>query len=717
MLKLNNIRKVYGKDNVVLNNLNISFNKGEFISILGESGSGKSTLLNIIGGLDLDYEGEIYLNGENISGKRDSFYDKYRNGKIGFVFQDYNLIETLNVYKNVEMSLLISKSLNKKEKILNSLEKVGLLDCKNKKVNELSGGQKQRVAIARAIVNDPDILLLDEATGALDSVNSISIMNLVKKLSNDKLVIMVTHNEKLAMDYSDRVVRIKDGFIENSDCDYHFECVDNRFGKVGFSFFNMFKLAFRNIKAKLFRNVLTILAFVISIIGVCFVIAISFGFDAQVDILKEETLSDYPIVIMNNDNSGFSGKDGIYSYKVGNSNINNNFISYLDNYNSLSVVNNYDYRLRVISKNKNGFKLSEDLPFINVSDDDKYLFNNYKVLSGRFPKSNKEILLKVNSDNMISEDIFNFFGVSSRNVSYDYFVGKEIKVVNNDEYYYFADGYYDINKIDKVLYEHSNNVTLKIVGVIKSNENTEFNTLINEEAGGIYIKNSLIEEIININTSSGIVKFQKKKNYNVINGEKLNDKDKRMFLNYLGDKQNPYLIYVYLNDYVSKDKFINYLDNYKYNDIKYVDVSLDIIGGVKTLVFGVASVLFVLSMVSLVVSLILIVIITYTSSLERKKEIGILRSLGARKKDIRRLFVFESIILSVIASLIAILIVKLSIIPLNDILYRLVNIDDLMIFSFDKILLVVAIGILTSLFGSVIPAIKASKKDPVCCLK
>ena len=219
MLKLNNIRKVYDNNNVVLNNLNVSFKKSEFVSILGESGSGKSTLLNIIGGLDLDYDGEIFLNGENISFKKSSFYDKYRNHKIGFVFQDYNLIETFNVYKNVEIALLINNSFNRKEKVFDVLKKVGLFELKDKKVNELSGGQKQRVAIARAIVNDPDILLLDEATGALDSITSISIMELIKEISIDRLVIMITHNEKLAKEYSDRILNIKDGVLET--------CIDN----------------------------------------------------------------------------------------------------------------------------------------------------------------------------------------------------------------------------------------------------------------------------------------------------------------------------------------------------------------------------------------------------------------------------------------------------------------------------------------------------------
>jgi len=721
MLNLENIKKVYKgkKDVVVLNNLNITFKNSEFVSILGASGSGKSTLLNIIGGLDNDYDGNLYLNGENISNKKYSFYDKYRSGKIGFVFQEYNLIETFSVYKNVEIALLIGNSFNKKDRVLNALDKVGLLDYKNSKISELSGGQKQRVAIARALVNDPEILLLDEATGALDSVTSVSIMNLIKEISSDKLVIMVTHNEKLAKEYSDRIIYIKDGVIENNCNDYVCEIKQNELEKVGFSFFSTFLLAFKNLKSKLLRNILTILAFTISIIGVCFVIAISLGFDNQVKTLKEETLSSYPITIVSNGDSILNKKsDYIYSYKIGNNSISREFITYLNNYSSdLNIVNNYEYNLKVISKNKNGYKLSEDLPFINIPDDDKYLVDNYDLIYGKFPKNNREILLKVNDDNMISEEVFNFFGISSKNITYDSFINKEIKVINNNDLYFYSNGYYDINKIDKNLYISKNNITLKVVGVIKSKESADFNTLINEEAGGIYIKNSLLEEVIDINSKSKIVSSQKNKDYNVVTGEYLNDLDKSMFLNYLGDSQNPYLIYVYLDDYISKEKFTNYLDKYNNKDIKYIDISLEVIDGVRTLVFGVTSILFLLSMVSLVISLILIIIITYTASIERKKEIGILRSLGARRKDIKKLFVFETIILSIISSLIAVGVVKIFINPINNILSDVTGLDNLMIFSFDRVLLVIAISVFTALIGSIIPAVKASKKDPVCCLR
>ena len=371
MLKLENIKKVYKtKENstVVLNNLNVNFGEKEFVSILGESGSGKSTLLNIIGGLDKDYDGNIYLNGENISDKNNGFYDRYRNGKIGFVFQEYNLIENLNVYKNVELSLLVRNEKERQDKVLDILDKVGLLEYKNKKISELSGGQKQRVAIARAFVTNPDILLLDEPTGALDSLISIEIMKLIRKIAFDKLVIMVTHNEKLAKEYSDRIITIKDGTVKDyNNRNYICEVKTCNLKKVGLSLKNSFLLAFRNIKTKLFRNILTVLALIISIVGVSFVMAISLGFDKQVDFLKENTLADYPIAITgkSEDDKINNHNDSIYSYKIGNENsISKKFVNYVKSYpkNKISgIVYNYEYKLKVISRNNEGYKLSDEL--------------------------------------------------------------------------------------------------------------------------------------------------------------------------------------------------------------------------------------------------------------------------------------------------------------------------------------------------------------------
>ena len=218
MLILKNIKKIYKTKNanhVALNNISLNFRKNEFVSVLGSSGSGKSTLLNIIGGLDSYDYGDLYINGKSTKYFTDKDWDSYRNNNIGFIFQDYNLINHISIYQNVELKLSLTNIKKKRKKVLNILKQVGLENVINKKPNELSGGQMQRIAIARSLVNNPDIILADEPTGALDKKNSIQIMNLIKKISKKRLVIMVTHDEELAKKYSDRIIKIKDGKVKS----------------------------------------------------------------------------------------------------------------------------------------------------------------------------------------------------------------------------------------------------------------------------------------------------------------------------------------------------------------------------------------------------------------------------------------------------------------------------------------------------------------------
>ena len=723
MIRLEKINKSYkgkNKKYEVLKNVNISFSDKEFVSILGPSGSGKSTLLNIIGGLDKDYEGIVYLNGKVISGKNDKFYDYYRNQKIGFVFQNYNLIDNYSVYQNVELPLIINSKKHRKARVLEVLELVGLLKYKNKNVKELSGGERQRVAIARAIVNKPKVLLLDEPTGALDSRTSVLIMELIKKLSKDILVIMVTHNEKLAKDYSDRIITIKDGEVFGSNV-ISFTKEEFSFKKVGIKFLEIFKMAFRNLRVKLFRNVLTILAFMISIIGISMVFAMSDGFNKQVKVLEKDSLGNYPLTITSKSssyNKNYSD-DRVYSYKtVSNKNIDDGVINYLKDIDKdyiMGVTYNYEYPFKAVAKNENGFKFSDNLPFIAVPDDNKLLKENYTLLEGEFPQNNKEILLKVNNDNMIGEDVLKFLGIDD-NTLMSNLIGKEIKLVYNDDLYSKDDDIFSVNKIDTELYNKANNEKLTIVGIIKAKSEMDFNTIINEEAGAIYFRNSLIEKVIRKNNESSIVKEQVDRGYNVLSLESVTLEEKDDLLTYLGIKQSPYMIYIYPNGYNNKEKVIDYLDSYE-KKINYVDMGTDVINTTTSLVFGVTSILLILSGISLVITLILITIITYTSSVERKKEIGVLRSLGARGKDIKRLFVMENISISLIASLFSLLIVYILIQPLNKILLEVTGLSDLMVLSFSKVILIIIISILVAVTGSIAPAIKASKSDPVLSLK
>ena len=335
MLKLKDIVKEYptGDTKVTaLKGINIEFRKNEFVSILGHSGCGKTTLLNIIGGLDQYTTGDLIIEGRSTKDFRDGDWDSYRNHSIGFVFQNYNLIPHQSVLSNVELALTLSgvSKAERKKRATEALEKVGLGDQINKKPNQMSGGQMQRVAIARALVNNPEILLADEPTGALDSETSVQIMDLLKEISQEKLVVMVTHNPELADEYSTRIIRLVDGNIVDDTNPYTTENVEHREKtkaekksekkaakqmpkKPSMSFFTALSLSLNNLMTKKMRTFLTSFAGSIGIIGIALILALSSGFQAYIDSIQQETLTSYPIMVestamdMNAMMSGMSG--------------------------------------------------------------------------------------------------------------------------------------------------------------------------------------------------------------------------------------------------------------------------------------------------------------------------------------------------------------------------------------------------------------------------
>ncbi len=307
MLKLKNITKEYlsGDSKVeALKGIDIEFRKSEFVSVLGPSGCGKTTLLNIIGGLDRYTKGDLSVNGKSTKEFKDRDWDTYRNHSIGFVFQNYNLIPHQTVLSNVELALTLS-GVSKKERrkrAIKALESVGLKDQINKKPNQMSGGQMQRVAIARALVNNPEIILADEPTGALDTKTSVQIMEILKSISKDKLIIMVTHNPEIAEKYSSRIVKVLDGKIIDDSNPYKSRASKNKEEKknnkkTSMSFFTALALSLNNLMTKKGRTFLTAFAGSIGIIGIALILAISTGVQNYIDKVEEDTLSSYPITI------------------------------------------------------------------------------------------------------------------------------------------------------------------------------------------------------------------------------------------------------------------------------------------------------------------------------------------------------------------------------------------------------------------------------------
>ena len=306
MLELKKIKKDYKTGDFIqhaLKNIDLSFRENEFVAILGPSGSGKTTLLNIIGGLDRYTTGDLIIDGKSTKKFKDKDWDAYRNHAVGFIFQSYNLISHISVLENTMMGMTLSgiSFRERKRKALELLDKVGLKDHAYKKPNQLSGGQMQRVAIARALANDPKIILADEPTGALDSKTSMQIMELIKEISKDKLVIMVTHNKELAENYASRIVNMKDGEIigDSNPIDDNVKTGNLKITKTSMSFLTALKLSFENIKTKKGRTILTSFASSIGIIGIALILSLSNGFNIEVENFEQDSLSQSPIMITN----------------------------------------------------------------------------------------------------------------------------------------------------------------------------------------------------------------------------------------------------------------------------------------------------------------------------------------------------------------------------------------------------------------------------------
>lgn len=308
MIQIKNVHKQYKTGNLVqkaLDDVSLNLRDNEFVAILGPSGSGKTTLLNIIGGLDRYDKGDLIINGVSTKAYKDRDWDSYRNHTIGFVFQSYNLIPHQTILANVELALTISGvSRNKRrQKAIKALEQVGLANQMHKKPNQLSGGQMQRVAIARALVNDPDIVLADEPTGALDSDTSVQVMDLLKEVAKDRLVVMVTHNPELAMKYATRIVNLRDGKILSDTDPYIVEDekqkkpVHKNLGKTSMSLLTSLSLSFNNLRTKKGRTILTSFAGSIGIIGIALILSLSNGVNTYIKSVEEDTLSEYPLQI------------------------------------------------------------------------------------------------------------------------------------------------------------------------------------------------------------------------------------------------------------------------------------------------------------------------------------------------------------------------------------------------------------------------------------
>ncbi len=765
MLEIRKITKKYKTGDFTqkaLNGVSVNFRECEFVSILGPSGSGKTTLLNIIGGLDKYTSGDLVINGISTKKYKDKDWDAYRNHRIGFVFQSYNLIPHQTVLSNVELALTLS-GVSKKErrrKAKSVLKKVGLEDHINKKPNQLSGGQMQRVAIARALINDPDILLADEPTGALDSATSVQIMKLLKEISEEKLVIMVTHNPDIANEYSTRIIRLKDGEITGDTDPYlpeleQEELKTTKSKKTSMSFITALKLSFNNIKTKKGRTLLTAFASSIGIIGIALILSLSNGFNIQIKKYEKGIMSAMPIIIseqsMNMTEETMKEISGQNLEKYPNidyviakkpevetlvriNKITKEYIDYLEampkEY-SYGIAYNRYMKLNIIKKSEDSYKFVDvtNTPIgtipksFNKNKPNEVIEAYYDTLAGRLPKNDREMVLIVTATNQVTDDILDVLGLSKEgNISFDDILNSSIHVVLNDDMYIESNGTFTTNTDMEDLYDKS--IELKVVGIVRMNE--DFPSYVQNAA--LTYTEEFADYLIEHNSASKIVKLQEELDFNLLTGLQFGEETdsmaitKEMILAYLGDDSMPYMIMLYPKDFDSKKDLLAYLDKYNENlseedKIIYTDQAAMISSMSGSIMDAVTIVLIAFSSISLIVSCIMIGIITYISVLERTKEIGILRALGARKKDISRVFNAETFIIGVTSGLIGILIAFLLTFPANMIIYKLSELSDVAKLNPVHALILIIISTTLTMIGGLIPARVASKKDPVIALR
>ena len=860
MLRLENIKKDYitGDSKVqALKGVSLNFRKNEFVSILGQSGCGKTTLLNIIGGLDRYTSGDLVINGKSTKEFKDKDWDAYRNHSVGFVFQSYNLIPHQTILANVELALTLS-GVSKKErrkKAIKALEDVGLKEHINKKPNQLSGGQMQRVAIARALVNDPEIILADEPTGALDTKTSVQIMDILKEISKDKLIIMVTHNPDLAEKYSSRIIKILDGNITDDSNTYSKEEEEKedrttkKDSRVSMNFLTALSLSLNNLMTKKGRTFLTSFAGSIGIIGIALIMSLSNGMQNYINKVEEDTLSSYPITIQeetidissmmtslmgeNNENENIQ-ENKVYSKNIINdmlstvsTKINNNnleeFKKYLDDENSKineyinAIQYSYNLDLNIYKEEKDkvvqvnpsqvfskigmgemieerdnsmmgSMALVQSEVWTELLNNEELLKSQYDVLAGKLPEKYNEVVLVVDQNNRISDYTLYSLGLldqdeleekyekiedgeeveesEEKEYSYDEILNTTFKLLLNTDYYEKEnDVWMDKSEDEDYIKEKLKDAEeIKIAGIVKQNEEsaaTEVSSVIG------YTK-ELKEYVIEKTNEAEIVKEQKKnKDINVFTETKFPKEDSKEFdfsslsneqkmymaslsqeelaklmsqytenanATYEGNLEklgvvnidNPSSINIYPKDFDSKEQIATCIEEYNQkqkeegkeeNVITYTDLVGTMMSSVSTIIDVISYALMAFVSISLIVSSIMIGIITYISVLERIKEIGILRSIGASKKDVSRVFKAETFIVGLCAGILGIGITVLLNIPINIIIKNMTGISGIASLPINGGIALVIISMLLTVIAGLIPAKMASKKDPVEALR
>ncbi|MCI9518282.1 MAG: ATP-binding cassette domain-containing protein [Clostridia bacterium] len=828
MLELKGITKDYtAADTSVraLDGISLAFRKAEFVAVLGPSGCGKTTMLNIVGGLDGYTDGDLLINGKSTKDFKTQDWDAYRNSCVGFVFQNYNLIPHQTVIGNVELALTlsgISKS-ERRQRAARALERVGLKEQMNKRPNQLSGGQMQRVAIARAIVNDPEIILADEPTGALDSKTSVQIADLLQEIAKERLVIMVTHNNDLAAQYATRTVNLLDGKVVGDTDPFTPEPataepeaidplpVDEKAAKkrekeiakakkaqlkrTSMSFLTAISLSFNNLRTKKGRTFLTSFAGSIGIIGIALVLAISNGFKMYINQMQSDTLAGFPVTVSQytvdaaslSTQMGGMGKvdlpeypsDGkliayeppkmLYHYNA----IDENYLEHISKIDA-SLVNGISYSYGITSHvlakmetdGQTGYGLVETVSRDMMSSligtqagswqelaPGSFVQEQYDVIDGKYPTEKNEIALVVDKYNRISTSTLDSLQMSKESIDGKHLSdlkGTQFKVILNDDWYVHKDSesgggyprsdfYTDPDSSEYERLYNESEVTLEIVGIMRVKQGTPlsiYNTgIVYTPALSDYLREDGKTSEISVKQNSA-----KGETHDYLTGYEFSFESKmaatqgletteamlkEAVLQQIGASDIPKNIYIYPKSFETKVKINAHLDSFnngkdESDKILYMDAASLLSDTMGTMIDIISYALVAFAAVSLVVSSIMIGIITWVSVIERTKEIGVLRSIGARKKDISRVFNAETMLIGLVAGVLGVVISFILTFPVSAIIKALSDgmvATNLAVLSPVAAIALIAVSVVLTLVAGSIPSRMAAKKDPVVALR
>lgn len=770
MIELKNISKVYkaSVNTYALNNINLKFKNNGFSFILGPSGSGKSTLLNIIGGLDKYTSGDVLIDGKSISLFTSVQLDRYRNENVGFIFQSYNMISHLTIYENICLPLRINKISPKevKNKADELIKKLNLENEKNKYPNQVSGGQAQRAAIARSLINDPKVILADEPTGALDSKNTTIVMDYLKEISKDHLIIMVTHNEALALKYGTNIISLLDGKVEkNEEISEEKEKKDNK-KSIRFKFISILaslKLSIRNLFSKKIRALFTILGTSIGIVSTCLVLMVSNSMTNYTEYAQKKALSSYPITITSNVTSDEVENDPkVYpEYPSDNIiNVTNNYTSYYSHINvfsneyldylkeldnSLYSVIDYGSSLymHILSNTVSGYAyLSSSSYLKQMNENTEYVKDEYELLYGEsYPNSMYELALVIDKNNCIDAYVLDYLGIDYKDIeeyTFEDICKKEFKIVLNDYYYKLNEstGAYGVNYDLASLYENSE-ITLKITSILRVKDSAVaklYNT-------GILYTSALSDEMHKKACESNIVKLQVEYGLekNVFSNSPYTDsisdfttitKEYKLESNLktLGYYYSISYIKIYTDKFENRSNINSYLEAYNIDkelsdQIVYRDYMGTITEEFSDFINILTKVLIIFSAISLLVSGIMIALLMYVNVVERTKEIGILRCLGYSKPNISIMFLSEASIMGFTSGIIGLSVAIIAIKPILKFVSQVV--EDTYSSTYDistitkvqlnfiQVFLLIIGSMLIAIVSSLVPAIIAAHKQPV----